>query len=277
MSHRCGTTCKRKTGTPCSTCRVNGGGRSADIVSGTDDEPRKRATPRMIGAAVDMYYDGHSYRQTAANFEDYFGRPTTTMTIYNWNRDLTESASDVLSDTEIPTRDEWVADELAVNVGGKQYWLFNVMDSDSRVVLSAYLSPTRGTRAAATALSMARNRAENPPKRIKTDGLRSYQQGVKTAFPIHQVDHVVSQGIRTEINNNLSERLQGTFRDCDKALRALKKQDSGQAYIDGLVIQYNYFRPHQALNGKTPDESTGADIPLESWREVAEAKRNKEN
>lgn len=269
MGHNCGKTCKRKTGAPCETCRVNQSS-GADIVT---DDSRKRATPRMIGAAVDMYFDGHSYRQTAENVEDYFGKPTTAKTVYNWNRELTATAKDILSDSEIPTGEEWVADELAVNVGGKQYWLFNVMDSDSRVVLAAYLSPTRDTRAAATALSMARQRADKPPKRVKTDGLRSYSEGVKTAFPIYEVDHVVSQGIRAKINNNLSERLQGTFRDRDKTLRALKKRDSGQSYVDGLVIQYNYFRPHQALKGKTPAEKSGADIPFRNWREVAEASR----
>ena len=104
---------------------------------------------------------------------------------------------------------------------------------------------------------------------IKTDGLPSYRQGVKTAFPVNPVKHVVSQGIRAEINNNLSERLQGTFRDRDKTLRGMKHRESGQKYLDGLVLNYNYFRPHQALNGKRPAERAGAELPFENWRDVA--------
>lgn len=50
----------------------------------------------------------------------------------------------------------WVADEILVNVGGQNYWLFNVMDSESRFLLAAYLSPMRSARAATTALSLAR-------------------------------------------------------------------------------------------------------------------------
>ena len=265
MGHNCGSTCKRRTGTPCSTCRRGGG-------SVVKRGRKPHATPAQIGAAVDMYFDGLSYRRVSDNIGEHFGRTTDPVTVYRWVQDSTNRANEILSDTKIPTGDEWVADELQVNVGGRKYWLFNVMDSDSRVVLAAYLSPTRDTRAAATALAMARERAETPPKSIKTDGLRSYIQGVKTAFPIHQVRHVVSEGIRAQINNNLSERLQGTFRDRDKTLRAMKKRDTGQTYIDGLVINYNYFRPHQALDGKTPAQKSGADIPFENWREIAESR-----
>ncbi len=41
------------------------------------------------------------------------------------------------------------------------------------------------------------------------------------AFPTRPVKPVASQGIRAEISNNLSERLQGTIkgRDRDKTLR----------------------------------------------------------
>lgn len=263
MGHLCGATCKRKTGQPCDTCRVNGGGR------------RGRATPREMGAAVDMYFDGVSYRKAAQNVETYFDRPTTPMSVYRWTRGLADTANEILGDSKIPTGDEWVADELAVKVGGKQYWLFNVMDSKSRVILATYLSPDRDLRAAATVMRQARRRAANAPKRVKTDGLRSYQQAIRSAFALDEVKHVVSQGIRAEINNNLSERLQGTFRDRDKTLRGLKNRESGQQYLDGLTLSYNYFRPHQALKGKAPAEAAGADMPFRSWIEVAEANRSK--
>ena len=119
---------------------------------------------------------------------------------------------------KVDTGGVWVADEVAVKVGGKNYWLFNVMGSDTRFLLSAYLSPTRTTRAVATALAMARQRSNNPPRQLKTDGLASYRDAVPRAFTTHPVKPVVAKGIRAQINNNLSERLQGTIRDRDKNL-----------------------------------------------------------
>ena len=197
------------------------------------EKRRQHATPIEIGAAVDMYFDGLSYRRTAENIGEYFHRPTNAATVYRWVNEQTAKAKEVVEDTKIETGPEWVADELQVRLGGQKYWLFNVMDAKTRFILAAYLSPERTTRAVATALSLARERAANAPQAIKTDGLPSYRQGVKTAFPVNPVKHVVSQGIRAEINNNLSERLQGTFRDRDKTLRGMKHRESGQTYLDG--------------------------------------------
>ena len=143
------------------------------------------------------------------------------------------------------------------------------MDAETRFVLAAYLSPERTTRAAATAMALAKERAATTPDSIKTDGLRSYRDSIGTAFRTRPVRHVVSEGIRAQLNNNLSERLQGTFRDRDKTLRSMKKRDTGQAYIDGLVLDYNYFRPHTGLENKTPAAAAGADAPFKSWADIA--------
>ena len=116
-------------------------------------------------------------------------------------------------------------------------------------------------------MAMARVRAANPPETVKTDGLRSYQQGIRRAFPTHPVKHVVSEGIRAQLNN-LSERLQGTFRDRDKTLRSMKKRETGQAYVDGLVLDHSYFRPHIGLGNKTPAVTAGADAPFKSWADI---------
>ena len=269
MGHLCGSTCKRKTGEHCTTCRVGGGQTVLTIDPSNPGKRRQHATPIEIGAAVDMYFDGLSYRRVAENIGDYFHRPTNATTVYRWVRDNTARLKEVVEATPVDTGPEWVDDELQVRLGGEKYWIFNVMHSKTRFVLAAYLSRERTTRAAATAMAMARQRADNAPEEIKTDGLRSYQQGVKTAFPNNPVTHVVSKGIRAEINNNLSERLQGTFRDRDKTSRGMKHRENGQAYLDGLVLNYNYFRPHQALDGKKPAERAGGEVPFDRWRDVA--------
>ena len=171
----------------------------------------RQATPHEKGAAVDLYFDGVSYRWTAENMEQFFGRDTGSTSVYRWVRELTEKADEVLRPMKVDTGRVWAADEVAVKVGGKTYWLFNVMDSQTRFLLSAYLSPTRTTRAAATALAMARRRSNNPPVAVKTDGLASYRDAMPRAFPTHRVRHVISKGVKADINNNLSERLQGTI------------------------------------------------------------------
>ncbi len=280
MGHKCKSpTCKRITGERCDTCRVGGGVRVVMLdANGKQIRPEGKhphATPHERGAAVDMYFDGLSYRRVARNMEQYFGRKTDPMTVYRWVRELSGTADEILRPMKVDTGREWVADEMVVNVGGQKMWLFNVMDSDTRFVLAAYLTPERTARAAQTTLAMARERSNNAPAVVKTDGLRSYRQALPRAFPTRPVKHTVSQGIKAEINNNMSERLQGTFRDRDKTLRGLDSRATGQAYIDGLVLHYNYFRPHQSLEDKRPAEAAGAELPFQDWEDVAAVKKGK--
>ncbi len=54
------------------------------------------------------------------------------------------------------------------------------------------------------------------------------------------------------------ERLNGEFRDREKVVRGLKKDDS--SLISGYQIYHNFVRPHMALEGKTPAELCGIQI-----------------
>ena len=105
-------------------------------------------------------------RRIAENMEQYFGRETGSTGVYRWVRELTEKADPVVKPMQVATAGVWVADEVAVNVEGKKYWLFNVMDSDTRLVLAAYLSPARTTRAAATASARETGQAYKDTCRI---------------------------------------------------------------------------------------------------------------
>lgn len=192
MRRLCGATCKRKTGQPCRTCRSAGAVRIVQLDDrGKPIHPRngqlRHATPHEKGAAVDMRFDGVSYRKTAQNMKRYFGRETNPPTICRWVRELTAKADSPLKPVEVRAGDVRVADEVAINVGEQNCRLFNAMDSDSRFLLAAHLSPERTTRAAATALALARERAANLPSKCNTT------VGIET--PRRCVDYAVGRGL----------------------------------------------------------------------------------
>ena len=59
------------------------------------------------------------------------------------------------------------------------------------------------------------------------------------------------------MNNNPSERLQGSFRQRIKTQRGLQKQPTGQEYVDGWVLDYNFMKDHEAHKGGNPAEAAG--------------------
>ena len=114
------------------------------------------------------------------------------------------------------------------------------MDSETRYVPASHLAKERNTRQAEILISKALRAATEPPKSIETDKLRSYTAAMEMEFP--DIQHIQSQVIRAEINNNLSERLQKTYRRRVKTLRGLDSLETGQRYLDGRTLTYNLFR-----------------------------------
>ena len=240
--------------------------------------PGRQMTPRQIGAAVRNYYMGLSYKQIGEGMAAEYGIPAPSKsTIYHWVRDYTDHASQVMKDQKAATGDVWVADEMMVDVGGKHFWHRNVMDRKTRYVLASYLSEKRDGETARTVFRQALTRAKNPPAIIITDGLPSYRRPIRELIP--KAKHVVSRGIRARINNNFSERLQGTYRSRTNTLRGLDSKKTGQRYLDGWTIIYNFFREHQGIRFKRPADMAKIKSPFRRWADVvvSATKRRKAN
>ncbi len=226
-----------------------------------------RATADQIGTAIRMYYGGTSYKQTGETLTEAYDIPEPSKrALYEWVTEYTAVAKDILADHPAHTSGKWVADEIQVRVGGEKLWLWNVMDANTRYALAVHLSPNRDHRAAVAVMRKAMAAADAPPRSITTDKLGSYTGAIKTVFP--DAEHIQSEGIRARVNNNLSERLQGTIRDREKTLRGLEGLESGQRYFDGWAINYNLFREHEGIKFQTPAEMAGVNPPFKDWDDV---------
>ncbi len=227
----------------------------------------RKAPSEIIGAAVRMYYGGMSYKQIAETLADTYDVPEPSkQSIYAWVKKYTDDAVKAMAEHPAQTGPEWVADEMMVDVGGEKMWNWNVMDAKTRYILASYLSPRRDTNAATRTLRKAKRFAANAPERIRTDRLGSYTEAIKRVFP--DATHIQSDGIKAIVNNNLSERLQGTFRSRTKTLRGLETRRTGQRFLDGWVVTYNLFRDHEGADGNPPAEKAGVRPPFEEWADV---------
>ena len=221
--------------------------------------------------AISQVRTGKSYKQIAEGLKEEYDleKEPSKATIYEWVRDYTDKAMGQMNDHKARTGGHWVADEMQVDVGGQKMWLWNVMDAKTRYILASHLTPRRDANAARVVLRKAALAADAPPKTITSDKLRSYIQPVKDVLP--EARHIQSEGIRASINNNLSERLQGTFRDRIKTLRGLDSRKTGQRYLDGWVLTYNHFRGHESLGNKTPGHWAKVNPPFREWADVVKA------
>ncbi len=228
----------------------------------------RRVSADQIGAAIRMFYSGMSYKQIGENMADMFDMPEPSkQTIYAWVKEYTDEAADRMENHKADAGKHWVADESSVDVGGEQMWNWNVMDEDSRYILASHLSPHRDKGAAVATMEKAKLAASQPPETIKTDHLSAYEGAIKEVFP--KTRHVKSTGMQSRVlNNNLSERLQGTYRQRTKTLRGLDRLETGQRYLDGWTLTYNLFREHEGLDYDTPGAVAKVNAPYAEWADV---------
>lgn len=138
-------------------------------------------------------------------------------------------------------------------------YLWNVMDRESRFLIASKLSEKRDTNGAIQAINQAiHNSHGNLPQIVYTDALWAYREGINQTLG-YKVDHIAKCGItKPHTNNNRVERLNGTLRERVKVQRGWKTHKS--AIAEGQRIYYNFVKPHQALDGKTPAEKVGINV-----------------
>ena len=51
-----------------------------------------------------------------------------------------------------------------------------------------------------------------------------------------------------------------------KVMRGLKTIESASAISAGLIVHYNFLRPHVALRRKTPAAVAGLKLPFKTWK-----------
>ena len=54
-------------------------------------------------------------------------------------------------------------------------------------------------------------------------------------------------------------------------MRGLYSVESPQQFLDGFTFTYNHIRDHMSLNGKTPGELAGMEMPFKEWADVIRA------
>jgi transposase-like protein len=227
----------------------------------------------LVCLTLDLYFSGLSLRKIARSISDHFNVDINYSTIYTWIQKYIPLISDYVNALTPQLSNQWNADELFVRMKGSQHqgrykglaFLWNVMDRDTRFLLASKVSENRDAKGAIAALQLAiKNANGNLPNAINTDAHRSYREAVTETF--QKVDHIAKCGVnKPHANNNRIERLNGTLRERVKVQRGWKSKKSQIA--EGQRIHYNFVKPHQGLEGKTPAKEAGIEIEgTNGWR-----------
>jgi putative transposase len=226
-----------------------------------------RASTSQISSALNLYYDGSSIRAIGRHFQQENEHTPSTETTYGWIQKYSQYLTNSVKNYKPKDiGNEWVADETVLKIGGSQVWLWDIIDTKTRVLLASRLSRSRTTQDAQILINHAIKMAGKHPQTVVTDSLASYLD----VFYGKDADHVQGSPFSKTKGENTSliERWHGTLKGRTKVMRGLKNFETANDFTDTYLAYYNYLRPREALSNKTPMEEAGVSYPYKNWDDV---------
>ncbi|MGD0535037.1 MAG: DDE-type integrase/transposase/recombinase [Methanoregula sp.] len=235
---------------------------------------RMKNSPKTITLTLDLYFKGVSQRKIVDHLKQFEDVEITQPTILSWIKKYLKLLAKYSEKYKADVGNIWHCDETTVFIkkeGEKKYyeWIWNLMDAKTRYLLACQVSETRYVKDARKPLSKAKEITTSRPDAIVTDGLPAYSEAIKAEYyglGRIQNPHVRLKDFETKPNNNILERLNGTFRERTKVMRSLDSAMGAEEFATGMQTYYNYIRPHQGIGGMVPAQLVNIPINLSGNR-----------
>jgi len=250
---------------------------------------RMRNKEQLITQCTDMYYSGMSFRKIADHLKRFFPKGVHFSTIYRWIMKYVPIMANFTEEQKIKASWQIQSDEVEykrrISNSGKgiaNEFFIDVIDIDSRYIVSSLYSPDRKTNTLNKVLGNAKRKTGDQVKVVSTDGLNAYPRVIKKTFglkthhggKVASTSKIIHQVIKSDSGgfNYKVERFHNTLRERTKIMRGFHGCiTSAQTLMKGMEIYYNWIRNHQALEGKTPSEIAVPNVELTNkngWLEL---------
>lgn len=243
--------------------------------AGNDALPGMRYPPDRIATSLRLFYEGLSLDKIRRELDSLYHVYPSDSTVYDWVVRYTKAAIKEAKYSNVKVGSVWIADETVLKLDKDVHvWFWDIIDDATRFLLGSHISLTRTTKDAQALMESALMRAGKVPRIICTDKLAAYLDGIELIFGS---DTKHKQGSPFDIanNTNLIERFHSTLKSRTEIMRGMQNPTTAALIMDGWLIYYNFFRPHEALRDllpkgvdKTPAQVAKADYPYKSWLDV---------
>jgi putative transposase len=237
-----------------------------------DDHLFRMKTPCLqVASALEDYYTGKSINRFRGSFIARFGNsPPSSKTIYVWITRFTSGVVNQFEDYHPKVGPVWIASETIASVSGMHYCCLDIVDRDTRFLMATQLSVNRRADDIKNLMVQAVDRAQKCPDRLLIGTWNEYGEGIKLTFRIDSKRIDVGPIVETDQAEFL-EYWHSTVKFRTRTLKGLKSADTAHKFLEGFRIWYNYLRPQECLNGKTPAEKAEVTYSSRSWGDVLQA------
>ncbi len=222
-----------------------------------------KVTPEMATLCLDLFFKGLSLRKIKDTLQQFYGQRISHETVRSYISVFMEAIDKQVKGLQPKGCSRLHTDETFIKENGATKYCWNTLDRKSRFLLASTVTESRGKKDAKQHFRQVKDRYLLHPKQITTDGLFSYHDAIRETFNSGQepVRHERSVGF---LKNQRVERLHNSQKERLKVMRGFNGQAGKQ--MRDWKNYYNFLRPHQGLNGKTPAEKAGIEAGLNGNR-----------
>jgi len=232
-----------------------------------DNLPKMKTPMKVIASALSCYYGGMPLDAIQRHLQQEHGLYLAESTIYDWVIRFSREAVERARSFRPVVGSTWIADETMINVGGRKVWFWDIIDSKTRYLLASHISTTRTINDAAELMHKAAQAAGKPPKRVITDRLAAYLDGIELTFGA-DAKHIQSKPFTIVDSTNLIERFHGTLKQRTKVIKRFSNMETAKLLTDTWLVHYNFFKEHESVGNISPAQTMGIKTPFEDWNDI---------
>lgn len=232
--------------------------------------PKMKTPTSQIASALGMYYGGMSLDAIQQQFRQDHDLDMSESNYWNWVKRFTKEAIRQCKDFHPEVGDVWIADETYMKLKGKNVYFWDIICPKTNYLIATHVSFTRGMRDARALMELAKERTGKTPKKVVTDKLKSYIEGIEGAFGM-DTKHVQGgpfQSLESGESTAEIERFHKTLEQRTKVFEKFKDIKSIRLLTDGWLINYNFFKQNEGCGNIPPAQAMSKVVPFKDWNDI---------
>ena len=227
---------------------------------------RYKGNGKVTTAILDLYFKGVSLRGIKDHLKQFYNLSLDHSNILRRIQKYSKTIDEYVKTLKPELKQIWHHDEMKIQAGGKWKWLWNVMDNETKFLITTQVSTKAKVKDSRKFFADAREQAQMQPKFLITDGRHPLTESIEREMPETQHVRVVTLTDK-RTNNQGIERLNGTIRDRVKTMRGFDNIESAELMTSAYRNYYNFIKPHSSIGGLTPalKAKIGVDLEGNKW------------
>lgn len=234
---------------------------------------RMRNSEHKITACLDMYFRGMSLRKIQEHLQAFTPHNSSHMTILRWIRKYSNQIGKFTDSLNLNVGQELMSDEMEYSTKGNQTWFVDVLDTQTRFIVSSEFVRSRTIENLINVLKIAKKKTGNQVKVVTTDGLQGYPRVLRKTFGLNKkagqskIIHNVVIASERGFNHKI-ERLHGNIRERTKIFRGFGSLTSAKSIMKGYEIFHNFCRKHQGTGFYPYELATDLQLGKNKWLDL---------